>query len=106
MDEGGIMPHGDGTGPYGEGPMTGRAMGYCAGHDRPGFDNPGGGRGRRWARAGFAPAAVREDLWAVPPVSARARSHRIGNLEARAARLERQLADVLDDLERLQPSGQ
>ncbi|NLG83887.1 MAG: DUF5320 domain-containing protein, partial [Firmicutes bacterium] len=25
------MPRGDGTGPLGLGPMTGRAMGYCAG---------------------------------------------------------------------------
>jgi hypothetical protein len=25
--------------------MTGRAAGYCAGHDRPGYANPYGGRG-------------------------------------------------------------
>ncbi|MFO7848930.1 MAG: DUF5320 domain-containing protein, partial [Spirochaetia bacterium] len=31
------MPRGDHTGPFGEGPMTGRAMGYCAGNNRPGF---------------------------------------------------------------------
>lgn len=55
------MPRGDGTGPAGMGPMTGRAAGYCAGFNRPGFANPavrggggfgrgrgaGGGRGRR-----------------------------------------------------------
>ena len=69
------MPRGDGTGPAGFGPMTGRAAGYCAGYGVPGFTNPisgggyggrgrggGGGRGRRnwfyatgmpgWARAG------------------------------------------------------
>jgi hypothetical protein len=27
------------------GPMTGRAAGYCAGYDRPGFANPGVGGG-------------------------------------------------------------
>lgn len=27
------MPGGDGTGPAGLGPMTGRGMGYCAGND-------------------------------------------------------------------------
>ena len=27
----GTMPLGDGTGPVGMGPMTGRAVGYCAG---------------------------------------------------------------------------
>jgi hypothetical protein len=73
------MPGGDGTGPVGMGPMTGRAAGFCAGYSVPGCANPaggrgffgrgrgfgrrGGGRGRRnwfyatglpgWARAGF-----------------------------------------------------
>jgi len=77
------MPGGDGTGPGGMGPMTGRAAGYCAGYPTPGYMNPvggrgfggrGGGRGRRnwyyatglpfWARAtqGFfaAPSAEQE----------------------------------------------
>ncbi len=39
------MPRGDQTGPNGEGPMTGRAMGYCAGFGMPGFANSGFGRG-------------------------------------------------------------
>jgi len=38
------MPRGDGTGPGGLGPMTGRAAGYCAGYSIPGFMNPSGGR--------------------------------------------------------------
>ena len=66
------MPRGDGTGPMGFGPMTGRAAGYCAGYQTPGYVNSmpgrgmgggrGAGRGRRnwfnatgmpdWARAG------------------------------------------------------
>jgi len=77
------MPWGDGTGPMGMGPMTGRAAGYCAGYGVPGYMNPipgfgygrgfgfgrgfrGGGRGRRnmfwatglpgWARFGYGPA--------------------------------------------------
>ncbi len=41
------MPGGDGTGPAGMGPMTGRAAGYCAGYGTPGFANPMGGRGFR-----------------------------------------------------------
>jgi hypothetical protein len=42
------MPRGDGSGPAGFGPMTGRAAGYCAGYATPGFANPvpGFGRGR------------------------------------------------------------
>ncbi len=39
------MPRGDGTGPAGMGPMTGRAAGYCAGYSVPGYMNPAGGRG-------------------------------------------------------------
>jgi len=78
------MPRGDGTGPMGMGPMTGRAAGFCAGFGVPGYANPipgrgfgmgrgwfgGGGRGWRhwyyatglpgWMRAGYAPA------WGMP----------------------------------------
>jgi hypothetical protein len=34
------MPFGDGTGPAGLGPMTGRAAGFCAGYPVPGYMNP------------------------------------------------------------------
>ncbi len=47
------MPRGNGTGPMGMGSKTGRAAGYCAGYDLPGYANPVGeggyggfGRGR------------------------------------------------------------
>lgn len=39
------MPAGDGTGPRGQGPMTGRGAGYCSGYDAPGWANPMPGRG-------------------------------------------------------------
>ena len=51
------MPGGDGTGPAGLGPMTGRAAGYCAGYTAPGYASVigrrgfwGGGRGGGWGR--------------------------------------------------------
>jgi hypothetical protein len=52
------MPAGDGTGPMGMGPMTGRAAGYCGGYGAPGWANPvpgrgfglGRGRGSGWGR--------------------------------------------------------
>ena len=44
------MPFGDGTGPRGLGPMTGRAAGFCAGFGRPGFANPVPGR---WFGGGY-----------------------------------------------------
>ena len=64
------MPRGDGTGPRGLGPMTGKAAGYCAGYFVPGYMDPsvgrsglgfgygrgfGGGMGRGYGR-GFWPA--------------------------------------------------
>lgn len=68
------MPGYDGTGPRGEGPMTGGGFGYCAGDVRPifgrarGFGRGGGfgrglgrgfGRGRGWRyRANYGPAYV------------------------------------------------
>ena len=45
------MPGGDGTGPGGMGPMTGRGAGYCAGYSVPGYINTYGGR---YAGAGRA----------------------------------------------------
>ena len=39
------MAFGDGTGPTGLGPMTGRGAGFCAGFNVPGNMNPVGGRG-------------------------------------------------------------
>lgn len=44
------MPAGDKTGPMGMGPMTGRAAGYCGGHENPGYGNPGPRMGMAWRR--------------------------------------------------------
>ena len=80
------MPRGDGTGPMGAGPMTGRRAGYCAGQVEPGYANPaprlglargfrGGGRGwrnrfyatglPRWARWGYTPPAPQQEVEAL-----------------------------------------
>jgi len=39
------MPGGNGTGPAGTGPKTGKAMGVCAGFKVSGYANPGSRRG-------------------------------------------------------------
>ena len=63
------MPRGDKTGPWGAGPMTGRAAGYCAGYSVPGYMNPvpgyGRGFGRGWGR-GFGRGRGR-GWYAYPP---------------------------------------
>ena len=47
------MPGGDGTGPNGMGPRTGRGMGFCNGYNSEGYANPSfqrRGFGRRMGR--------------------------------------------------------
>ncbi|MHB0979842.1 MAG: DUF5320 domain-containing protein [Thermoleophilia bacterium] len=53
------MPRGDRTGPFGQGAMTGRAAGYCAGYAVPGFASSatigrgmGGPGAGGWSRGG------------------------------------------------------
>ena len=65
------MPRGDRTGPDGNGPMSGRAAGYCAGFHEPGYANsipPGGRRaargrpfGRAYGRGAGRPGSGRRD---------------------------------------------
>lgn len=58
------MPRGDGTGPMGMGPMTGRAAGYCAGYGVPGYMNPAPGRGFYGrGRGGFGRGGGRGGGW-------------------------------------------
>jgi hypothetical protein len=45
------MPKADGTGPLGNGPMTGRGAGFCAGNEVPGYANATG-LGRGFIRGG------------------------------------------------------
>src|SRR5690554_1072339 len=70
------MPRGNGRGPCGMGPMTGRGAGFCAGYGAPGYVSPmayGGGYGRGWGRGrrgygwmGPAVAAPWQDGYAHP----------------------------------------
>ena len=59
------MPFGDGTGPMGLGPMTGRAAGYCVGYPTPGYMNPIPGRGY-WGWRGAAPWGASAGFGGVP----------------------------------------
>ncbi|NLA11745.1 MAG: DUF5320 domain-containing protein [Firmicutes bacterium] len=45
------MPGGDGTGPLGQGPLSGRGLGYCSGYRGAGFGRPF--YGRRFRGYGF-----------------------------------------------------
>ncbi|MBN1613747.1 MAG: DUF5320 domain-containing protein [Deltaproteobacteria bacterium] len=110
------MPGGDGTGPAGWGPMTGRAAGYCAGYPMPGFANqiPGrgfgfgrgmglgfrGGRGRRWGIPYFAYGYGMPS--AVPYGAAPTRQQEIDALQEQAKYFEAALSEInkrIGDLE-------
>jgi hypothetical protein len=109
------MPRGDRTGPFGQGPMTGRAMGYCAGYGVPGFLNRwggfggrgmGGGRGfgRGWRHRFYATGvpgwmAAGYPYYGPPPVMP---ENELKALEEEAAFLERSLDEVKKRLEELE----
>lgn len=76
------MPRGDGTGPNGQGPMTGRGFGYCAGYERPGYADPGRRR--------------RRFFWREPENNGRTRQ-----LEERQDEMSEQLDEILKRLKGL-----
>jgi hypothetical protein len=99
------MPGGDGTGPMGFGPMSGRAAGYCAGYPVPGYMNSarggfwGRGRGRGWGRGfgwargfGFWPASI----------PAQTPEQELDGLKQQAELLQSSLNEINSRIEQLQ----
>ena len=98
------MPRGDRTGPEGMGPMTGRAAGFCAGYDAPGYANaaPGMGRGRGAGRGrgrghGWRPWRRFGPAFAPPSAEQEASA-----LRAQAEWLGQQLASIQQRLSELE----
>lgn len=101
------MPGGDGTGPNGMGPMTGRATGYCAGGSAQGrgFWGPGRGvwgcgsgfRGGR-ARGGFRRGAY----GALAPYSADSTRQRLDMLKSQAGDFSSALEDIQQRIRELE----
>ena len=100
------MPAGDGTGPMGFGPMTGRGAGYCAGFTMPGYMNPipgrgrgmgrGWGRGRGW-RHGYYPMGVPggpPSYGIAPYYASPSGEHEVQALRAQAEHLEGTLDEI------------
>ncbi|MQL50892.1 hypothetical protein GFC01_01090 [Desulfofundulus thermobenzoicus] len=106
---------GDGTGPWGMGPLTGRGMGYCAGFNMPGYANPGGwwrprwggarGMGRRgrfggrgwWWGGAYTPAVYQP----YPPANPDPQREK-GLLESQISHLESMLAGLKQRLTQIQ----
>ncbi len=107
------MPGGNGTGPMGAGPMTGRAAGYCAGFSVPGFANPVAGRGvgfgrgrgmgrgmgmgfrggRQWG-GGFGMQPFATPVAPAPEQEAAMLKTQAQNLESALADIQKRLADL------------
>ena len=125
------MPGGDGTGPMGLGPMTGRAAGFCTGYGTPGYANyafgrgfcawgrgrGGGGRGFRnwyyrtgltgWQRAGMGVSSwgypyVYGGGYTPPAPMAMTRQQELDTLKNQAEYLEDMLENVLMRLRELE----
>lgn len=113
------MPAGDRTGPLGQGPMSGRALGYCAGAPGPGYANPApgfgrgfgrgfgfrGGRGRgfrwgrgygRWAGGYYPPYDAPDPQYAAPaPEQEKAAlKSRVKDLEASLAAIKQRINEI------------
>ncbi len=107
------MPRGDQTGPAGMGPTTGRAAGYCAGYDEPGYMNGGFGRGRRVGRGwgmgmGFRGGRnVRPPHagWYAPPQPAAAAPDEMTALKQQAEYLQETLKSINDRIEALEKNA-
>ena len=115
------MPGGDGSGPMGMGPMTGRAAGFCAGYGVPGYMNAygrgGWGRGMGWGRGYWAggvapawgpaaygaPAYGYAPAWPVGGVAAApSPESQVAMLNDHARALEQQLEDIRAEIAGLQ----
>ncbi|MCD4809725.1 MAG: DUF5320 domain-containing protein [Methanosarcinales archaeon] len=98
------MPGGDGTGPQGLGPRTGRAAGYCAQYPVPGYANPnlgrgfyrGGGRGRRNLYYATGLTGWQRGAYSYPPpvVQAITKEQETAELTNEAEYLENELKEI------------
>lgn len=119
------MPGGDGSGPRGQGSMTGRGLGYCAGYNAPGYVTGGGwggrgrggwggrgGRGYRnwyyatgmpgWMRAGWAPGPYAAPYQGGVPYQAPTAGSEATALRSQAEYLQDALSEVKKRLEELE----
>jgi hypothetical protein len=98
------MPRGDQTGPNGQGPMTGRGLGYCAGYPNPGFMNNsfgrGIGRGRGFGRGlglgfrGGRGPRYNPDFYGYPPYSTPTKEEELQMLKNQAEFFKKDLEEI------------
>ncbi|HHO75261.1 MAG TPA: hypothetical protein ENN05_02395 [Deltaproteobacteria bacterium] len=129
------MPFGNGRGPAGMGPMTGRGAGFCAGYSVPGYMNQmygrgfggqginrGGGRGHRnrfyatglfgWQRAAYDYPYKRDGAplgaYGEPYVTqpCYSKEDHLDDLRAHAQHMEGMLKDIKKQIDSLEASAE
>ncbi|MBD3211930.1 MAG: hypothetical protein GF311_04905 [Candidatus Lokiarchaeota archaeon] len=117
------MPGGDGTGPAGQGSMTGRGLGYCAGYSSPGFTKGPGmgmawgwgrgrgrgawgyGRGMAWGRGGrfrspaYAPYRAPAPVYSGVPPASMSEEDQLNMLKQEKDYLESEMGNIKNALE-------
>lgn len=97
------MPRGDRTGPLGEGPMTGRQLGYGAGYDSPGYNK---GQGMGFGRGFFGRGRGNRYFWRQNPVNyetpaGASQGEELNSMKSALQELKNTLAAISDRLNRL-----
>lgn len=83
------MPRGDGTGPAGQGSMTGRGLGPCGRGLRRGF-----GRGFAWRRMAFAPIYEPESVTLSKEEEKKVLEAELKEIELEKKEIEKRLKEI------------
>ena len=110
------MPRGDCTGPLGEGPMTGRGLGYRGGYSTPGYTKGigrglglGFGRGRGFFGRGIGLGAGRGYFWpreeVAPPENVKS-ADSVERIKVDVQALQNGISAILERLNKLMPKNE
>lgn len=88
------MPQGNGMGPTGAGPMTGRRAGHCTGNNAPGWQTLGGGTQRGFWRSGKLHGFFRHHNQRATVTNAAGLQDRLEARRRQIASLEQQNAEL------------
>lgn len=89
------MPRGDGSGPQGMGPMTGRATGLCAGRGMGRGSGGGGGFGwRKVFRATGLPRWMRSGSTGSPEAANAGKTAEVDSLRGELERIRQRLDEI------------
>ncbi|MBN1416107.1 MAG: DUF5320 domain-containing protein [Bacteroidales bacterium] len=115
------MPQGDRTGPMGQGPRTGRALGFCSGYDSPGYTKGFGsgmgrgfgfgygrgmGRGRGYGRGWHMGSAFTGFFRGFPWMQPISKEDEISMLKSQAEELKRSQENIEKRLTELEKEGE